>query len=498
MKMKEKETQAPVAEATRPRWVQGVQDLLINDVVPAEDDRARVATAMTRILPPGLSEEQQVTLARVEGLADLIVSNAGSLRDQVLSGILHHAQVQEALKTWVPLERMVEDAEVSEDVRIHFLEANKDDVFNDFAESGWNVEDTELYRILVREGFGTVNGDPVLAAGLSFPFGPGAADIKLMDGLARLGQEGLLVFLGSPTPDFFGVDRFDQLPLKKSLLQGTLQRTELAAYNAFRQAKHSRYFSLFFPEVAVREPFHPKDWPAAGLEDFTEVVASAADITRVGAHTAGLQNIARSMSRYNWPSCICGLNYGGMIDGLVQRTVGGGAGPGLQVSPVEVPIDDLLEMVLQNAGLVPVRPIKNQNRAVIFEAATLQKALLGLDSKLNNSARLAGKLPVVLVEAHFGHYLREAFLQLIGSGLTPKEVEMHLQKWANQYCCDSDGPVPEETRAMRPFKSITISVRPSLEDPGRLEADVDLVPAFRVAAVTARLIIRAPEEEGDG
>jgi type VI secretion system protein ImpC len=478
-------------------WASRVSEFITQTTLPpGEQDRVR--TAMALVLPPNLVEPADHTLTETDAVCDLIATNAPALMNEVLSGIMHSEPYQKALMNWVTIEGLVEHPEVGTDVQVYYVAATKQDLITDFAASGWNAEDTDVYRMVVRENLKSVNGDPVLAVGLNFAFGPGPADVRLMDGLARAGEAGLVTFLAPVTPQFFGVESFDRVPLKKSLLTGTLKRNELADYQDFRTRSHARYFALVAPDVAVCEPFDAVNNPCPGLPDFTEVVRSGQDVVRCGAHLAVLRNIARSMTVYNWPTAICGLDYGGTIDGLVLREFAAEDGS-FQVAPVEVPIDDDVEMIIQNlTGVIPVRPIKNKNKAVVFEAVSLKKALVGLNPELNNAAKLATKLPVVLVEARFGHYLRETFLHLIGSHKDPKVVKVHLQAWANTYVLNSDGPVPEATRAERPFRAIDIEVIECPDEPGRLQVDATLTPAFRVAAVTARLIIKAPRDEAGG
>jgi type VI secretion system ImpC/EvpB family protein len=207
--------------------------------------------------------------------------------------------------------------------------------------------------------------------------------------------------------------------------------------------------------------------------------------------------IQRSMAQFCWPSAIIGEDYGGRFGGLVLHVFHAGTGEERINCPTTVVIDDELEMPLELQGFLSLVHYHKSNYGIFYSGPTIQRALTGRDPKQAGDAIMATKLPNLLIQSRFAHHLKTMLRSLIGSGMTPKQIEKYLQDWANDYVLLNPDESGDEAKAQRPFKQILIEIKDCPGLPGHLDATVTLQPHFKCASFAVKLLIVADTGDTD-
>src|SRR5690606_32038816 len=93
--------------------------------------------------------------------------------------------------------------------------------------------------------------------------------------------------------------------------------TEYAKWKAFRDSDDSRYVALTLPRMLLREPFGPDTVPVEAF-NYRERV----DGTEHGRYLWGNSawalgtRVTQSFAKHGWCATICGVESGGLVEGL--------------------------------------------------------------------------------------------------------------------------------------------------------------------------------------
>jgi type VI secretion system protein ImpC len=257
-----------------------------------------------------LSEGPPLKEASVTEFLDQVIHVGERVLSAQVDAIMHHPRVQKLNGSWRSLERFFEDREVSNDVEVELLPADRSDLLADLRGVGGDVKQTYLFVVLVRRNYFTPGGVPFLYGIADFELDKGADDMDLAYFLAQVGEQGHMPFLAGVSPRFFGEQDFANLERNPKTIQDMFKGKDYARYREFRDQDYARYLSLCLPRLAVREPFGPNR-QALGVENYSERVDRKEDITWGGAQYALGTRIAVSMSKYDWPASILGPEHGG-------------------------------------------------------------------------------------------------------------------------------------------------------------------------------------------
>ncbi len=424
---------------------------------------------------------------------DVSINRLETARNAQVDQFLHHPRISGTLAIWKSIQDLVLDPIRDEKVcQVSLIPARKGDVVSDFKRAGWVETETEAYRMLVRQRYGQYGGNPFLICLTDIVLGPGPDDLKLAAGLARLGAKGHMPVLPAASPAFFKLKNWSDLPPSLREIEATWSSRDNDEYRVLRETDEARFIPITMLRLANRTPFgHGVE--AEGMESYVERVSSPGDLSWVTANFAVARLIAASLSKYGWPAAIIG-DYGGMIRGLYsfEYEVDGET---LTTCPTEFGIDDHIELFFeQHCGFLAPVHRQGSNVAALFAAPTIQSVLRG-DPESQADADAGAKLPNLLVQCIFAHVFKVMLRAMIGSGMKRDQIQAKLQSWANDFV-STDESATDEHKSERPFSKITVEVERVKGRSGVLQMRVVLVPRFRVAAVTAKILIMSDDTDG--
>lgn len=406
--------------------------------------------------------------------------------DSSVSNVLHHPTVCGLRRRWSAVESLFAEPSLPGDFQLYILQATPAGLTSQLMAAGGSIEETRIYKHL---SLATYGGTPFLVIEFDAELGAGKINLDMLDLVARLGESGMFISLVNVGPAFLGLEDFSDMPTTSGSVRKMFNTEGVSHYSEFRKQFHSRFVAPCFPAVYAVTPFSCDENPAAGF-DFTEIITSEADLVPVGAASAMLQCIARSMGEYGWPAAIVGEDWGGKVAGLTLRKFSTETGEEARNATTQMIIHETVEMPLTENGITALVAKLDKTIACFFAGATASRAIKGLDPKKSKESAMAASLPNMLITLRFGHYLKALHRKLLGSQKCPADIEADLRTWVNGFVLDQEN-ASDAAKAERPFRSIEVSVQADSDQPGYLSVSVQITPHFRVSAVQGQLTITA-------
>jgi type VI secretion system protein ImpC len=207
-------------------------------------------------------------------------------------------------------------------------------------------------------------------------------------------------------------------------------------------------------------------------------------------------NITRAFKLYGWCARIRGTESGGVVEGLPVHTFPTDDGGVDMKCPTEIAITDRREAELAKNGFMPLSHYKNTDYAVFMGAQSLQKPAVYDDPDATANANLAARLPYLMATCRFAHYLKCMVRDKVGSFKERADMEMWLNKWINQFTCDSKAS--EEMKARYPLAEAKVEVQEVKGNPGYYSSKFYLRPHYQLEGLTVslRLVSKLPSAKG--
>lgn len=373
-----------------------------------------------------------------------------------LDQILHHAEFRALEASWRGLQFLVERVDQTENCLVEVLNLSKQRLQEDF-EDVPEVVQSQLYQLIYTGEFGQYGGRPYSLLVGDYSFGPGAADVRLMQNLASVAAIAHAPFVGAAGPGFFGLNSFAGLARIRDL-RSLMAQPEFTKWRGLRESEDARYLALTLPRFLLRRGYGTTGLKAAAF-DYTESFTGDEDRCLWGnAAYAFATRLAASFARFRWCLNVTGKEYG-RVEGLTVQ----GEGPGMV--PTEVVVDDTLEVGLSRFGFITLTAHRGENEVAFYTATSVQS--VPEDNAANPSAgigrKLAAQLPYLLLVSRLAHYLKVMQRENLGAWRNRAEVEKELGHWIQQYVTDMANPAPS-VRARRPLRQAKIEV---VEVPGK-------------------------------
>ncbi len=432
--------------------------------------------ALLRELFSGQGEETaRVDKRVVDRMIDALDERIGKQMDE----ILHHPEFRELESSWRGLKFLLDRTELNENIRVQFINVSKQDLVDDFRESG-EIAKSGLFHHIYTEEYGQFGGEPVGLMVGNYDFGPGGEDIYLLQHMASLGAVSHAPFIGAASEKFFGVERFEELPGLKEL-ESIMEGPQYAKWRSLRDSEDSRNVGLALPRFMLRQPHHPEDNPVREFNYREGTTGDRDDYLWGNAAFAFATRVTESFARYRW----CPNNVGPIAGGAVKDLpvdVVDDDGQDVMVGPVEVPISDRREYELSEMGFIPLALRKGSDNAAFFSANSIQRPKFfgsdeeGRQAELNY--RLGTQLPYLFIVNRLAHYVKVLQRENLGSWKSRAELENELNKWLRQYVADQDNPSPA-TRSQRPLRRASISVEEVEGEAGWYRVSMQVTPHFK-------------------
>lgn len=410
---------------------------------------------------------------------DQMIAELDRVLSRQMDAILHQPEFQQLESAWRSLKLLVDRTDFRENIKLEVLHVSKDDLLDDF-ENAADITCSGIYKHVYTAGYGQFGGEPVAAMVGNYSFGPSSTDIKLLSYMASVGAMAHAPFLAAPSPEFFNLSSFEELPNLKEI-KDIFAGPRHAKWRAFRESEDARHTGLTGPRFMLRSAYHPQENPVQSFT-YDEDIAGRHDNYLWGNSAFLLAScINDSFARYRWCPNIIGPQSGGAVEDLpvhLYESLGQ-----LQAKiPTEVLISDRKEFELAEEGFIALTMRKDSDNAAFFSANSVQKPKNfpktpeGLQAQTNY--KLGTQLPYLFIVNRLAHYIKVLQREQIGSWKERKDLESELNKWIRQYVADQENP-SADVRSRRPLRAARVEVSDVAGDPGWYQVSLAVRPHFK-------------------
>jgi len=419
--------------------------------------------------------EQLINKHRV----DQMITELDRVLGKQMDAILHQPDFQQLESAWRSLKLLVDRTDFRENIKLEVLHVSKDDLLDDF-ENAADITCSGIYKHVYTAGYGQFGGEPVAAMVGNYTFGPSSPDIKLLSYMASVGAMSHAPFLAAPSPEFFNLSSFEELPNLKEI-KDIFAGPRHAKWRAFRESEDARHAALTGPRFMLRSAYHPQEQSINSF-NYEENIDGKHENYLWGNSAFLLAScINDSFARYRWCPNIIGPQSGGAVEDLpvhLYESLGQ-----LQAKiPTEVLISDRKEFELAEEGFIALTMRKNSDNAAFFSANSVQKPKNfpktpeGLQAQTNY--KLGTQLPYLFIVNRLAHYIKVLQREQIGSWKARKDLESGLNKWIKQYIADQENP-SADVRSRRPLRAAKVEVSDVAGDPGWYQVSLAVRPHFK-------------------
>ncbi|WP_255456952.1 type VI secretion system contractile sheath large subunit [Pantoea sp. Tr-811] len=447
-------------------------------LVPAQEGyqvaKQGVSAFITEILKSP-DPDQLINKHRV----DQMIAELDRALSKQMDAILHQPDFQQLESSWRSLKLLVDRTDFRENIKLEVLHVSKEDLLDDF-ENAADITCSGMYKHVYTAGYGQFGGEPVAAMVGNYNFGPSSPDIKLLSYMASVGAMSHAPFLAAPSPDFFNLSSFEELPNLKEI-KDIFAGPRHAKWRAFRESEDARHAALTGPRFMLRSAYHPLENPVQSYRYFEDIAGRHDNYLWGNSAFLLASCINDSFARYRWCPNIIGPQSGGAVEDLpvhLYEALGQ-----LQAKiPTEVLISDRKEFELAEEGFIALTMRKDSDNAAFFSANSVQKPKNfpktpeGLQAQTNY--KLGTQLPYLFIVNRLAHYIKVLQREQIGSWKERKDLESELNKWIKQYIADQENP-SADVRSRRPLRAAKVEVSEVAGDPGWYQVSLAVRPHFK-------------------
>lgn len=410
--------------------------------------------------------------------------------------IVHQPSFQKLEGSWRGLHQLVMGTETSETLKLKLWVITKHELLDDL-ERAAEFDQSQLFKKVYEEQYGTYGGMPFSCLLGDFEFGRAPQDVELAMLISNVAACAHTPFIAAAAASMFNFDSFSEMSGPRDLTK-LFDGTDTIKWRSFRDTEDSRYFTLTLPHVLMRLPYGQANNPSEGF-DYEESV-DGTDNTKFcwgNSAYAMAQNITMAYALYRWTAAIRGVEGGGLVSDLPAYTFKTSDGDLAVKCPTEIAITDRREKELSDLGFIALCYCKDTDYAAFFSSQTTQQPKKYEDNFANANARISARLPYMLNASRFAHCIKAMMRDKIGSFMSRQEVSLFLNSWIAQYVLLSDN-APETVKASFPLREARIDVSEVPGKPGSYTAVVFLRPFFQLEELTAslRLVATLPRPIG--
>lgn len=420
------------------------------------------------------------------------IAEIDELMSRQLDEIMHNPKFQALEASWRGMHYLVMNTETSTSLKLRVMNATRAEFQRDL-EKAVEFDQSQLFKKLYEEEYGTFGGEPYSALIGDFEFGRHPQDVAFLEKMSNVAAAAHAPFITAASPKLFGMERFTELGVPRDLAK-QFESSELIKWRSFRSTDDSRYVALTLPHILLRLPYGPDTVP---VEEFNYVEAvDGKDHSKYlwgNAAWALAQRITNAHALYNWTAAIRGVEGGGLVEGLPAHTFKTDEGDIALKCPTEIAITDRRENELNELGFMALCHCKGTDYAAFFGGRTANKPQVFDTDQANANAQLSAMLPYILAASRFAHYIKVIMRDKIGSFQTGPEIEGFLNRWIKNYVIARDD-AGQSLKAQYPLRESRIDVTPIAGKPGYYSAVVYLRPHFQLEGLSAslRLVAELP------
>jgi len=475
------------------------EKLLVGDLKARSPEKQTAVQRAVRTLAEQALASTQLISTDVTRTISAIIAEIDKKLSEQINLIMHHEDFKALEGTWRGLHHLVNNTETDEMLKIRVLNVSKLDLkktLKKFEGTAW--DQSPLFKKLYEDEFGSPGGQPYGALVGDYFFDHSAEDVKMLGSLGQIASAMHAPFIAGAAPSVLGMDSWQELSNPRDLTK-IFQTADYASWRSLRDSEDAKYIGLAMPRFLSRIPYGAKTAP---VEEFAfEEDTEGADHNKYvwsNAAFAMAVNVTRAFKLYGWCARIRGTESGGMVEGLPVHTFPTDDGGVDMKCPTEIAITDRREAEMAKNGFMPLSHYKNTDYAVFMGAQSLQKPAVYDDPDATANANLAARLPYLFATCRFAHYLKCLVRDKIGSFKEREDMEVWLNKWISQFCCDSKSA--EEVKARFPLAAAQVEVQEVKGNPGYYTSKFWLRPHYQLEGLTVslRLVSKLPSAKGGG
>ena len=493
------ERQAQAAPAAAPAEINEFESLLNKEFKPKSSQaRDAVQNAVKTLAEQALAATALVSDDAIKSIEAIIAEIDRKLSEQV-NRIIHHDDFKALEGTWRGLHHLVNNTETDEMLKIRVLNLPKKDLaktIKKFKGTAW--DQSPLFKKLYEEEFGSPGGQPFGALIGDYYFDHSPPDVEILAGMGQIASAAHAPFISATAPTLMNMESWQELSNPRDLTK-IFQTADYAAWRSLRDSEDAKYIGLTMPRFLSRLPYGAKTAPVEefAFEEDTEGADHGKYVWSNSAYAMGT-NITRAFKMYGWCARIRGAESGGMVEGLPCHTFPTDDGGVDMKCPTEIAITDRREAELAKNGLMPLSHWKNTDYGVFIGAQSLNKPAVYDDPDATANANLGARLPYLFATCRFAHFLKCIVRDKIGSFKERADMEMWLNKWVNNYTCDTHSS--EEYKATHPLAEAKVEVLEVEGNPGYYTSKFYLRPHYQLEGLTVslRLVTKLPSAKGGG
>jgi type VI secretion system ImpC/EvpB family protein len=431
--------------------------------------------------------------ARAIEAMDRDIATLDALISAQLDAVLHTPRVQRLEASWRGLDWLARSIPPERTIKLRLLVLSWRELVRDL-ERAPEFDQSQLFRKIYEDEFGTAGGEPFGLLVVDHALRPAPApghptdDLAALRLLAAVAAAAFAPLLLAADASLFGLDAFAEvrpdLDLAAALRDRMRERPALAA---LRAQEESRFLGLVLPRALARPPYEDDGARADGFR-YREHARDAAARVWMSAAYPFAAVAARAFARYRWPAEIRGAEpgaeaTGGVVDALpAERFRSDPPGPPPR-PPLELVLTDEQERQLADSQIVALCGLDQLPEAAFGAVPSMHRAPRMSTDIAQANQRLSAQLNNVLCVSRFAHCVKLMGRDMVGSALSPPEVERRLAQWLQKHVSGLVGG--GEAAARYPLADARVEVRERPGRPGSYACTIHLQPHHQLDDVGA-------------
>lgn len=418
--------------------------------------------------------------------------------DQKIAGYLdlvfHDDDFQALEAAWRGLDDLAGSVN-DEDVTIDFLDASKEELFNDLVDHKTDIFSGELFKKVYIEEYDRYGGKPFASMIGLYEFNSSDEDIEWLSAMSKVANASHCPFVSAAAPTFFQPCKTMEEVAQIGDLDAVLAHPRFGKWQELRDTDAAAYIALTLPRFLLRRPWANGGSPQRGNQiGFGETVFpgrtdDASNFLWGNAAILFARNMVRSYERSGWAQHIRGPKGGGIVEGLTIHTYTKNGYEEIQ-PPVEIAIPDYRELQFAKNGFVPLVHKKNEATATFFSSQSIKKPRFFVEDLNTKNAHLVTNLAYTFSITRIAHFVKRMMREYIGSTADGPYIQRVLEGWLGQYVTTITNP-DDLTLLYYPFKAVLVEVEPKPGPFGWYKATISVLPHVQFEGMDVELRLEA-------
>ena len=311
-------------------------------------------------------------------MAQELCAQVDAAMSQIMRTVLHYPALQGLEASWRGLSFVVDRLETDSQLQLYLLDLSKSELAADLLNRD-DLQDTELYRLLVHEAVRTPGAHPWAVVGGVYTFDHTTEDVEMLERIARVCKEAGAPFLAAASPGIVGCPSFGTTPDPDDWETSGTGEASQECWDRLRHMQEASYVGLALPRFLLRLPYGQETEPISAFT-FEEMVGvpNHEDYCWGNPMFACLVLLGQAFSESGWE-----MRPGIFqeIDGLPLHVYQDDSGESVTKPCAEALFTEETVETLLERGLMPLISFKNQDQIRLARFQSLASPLQPLTGR---------------------------------------------------------------------------------------------------------------------